>query len=405
MKASSILYRKIEVGPSALTIHVKDAKLETDLSQLTLYNGQGTGKVNVDGAAATPAIAMNFSLSGVKVEPLFEAALGMDRLTGTGKLNFDVTSTGKSQRALVSALNGKGAFDIVDGEIKGVNLAALAANAAKSLAGGTGGDNVTDFAALTGTFTITNGILKNSDLQLKSGVVPMTGAGTVDLPHRTVDYRVSPSLAGVLNVPIIVSGPWDNLSYRPDLAGARGHGQGAHQHAGRDPQQRAGRQPGSGRQPASRRQQQQQQRQRLQSAEGAVRQMSRSGRPLLRLGVADLVAELHVGRKADRDAEKSFRGGHYQRHNARRLEHLASLRLDLAGKRVLEVGAGIGDHTTFFLDRDCTVVATEPRPENCRVFAANLESSRRIGYAKVPNVTLLALGVEDIAQRVSERFD
>ncbi len=133
--------------------------------------------------------------------------------------------------------------------------------------------------------------------------------------------------------------------------------------------------------------------------------MSRSGRPLLRLGVADLVAELHVGRKADRDAEKSFRGGHYQRHNARRLEHLASLRLDLAGKRVLEVGAGIGDHTTFFLDRDCTVVATEPRPENCRVFAANLESSRRIGYAKVPNVTLLALGVEDIAQRVSERFD
>ncbi len=220
VKASSILYRKIEVGPSALTIHLRDAKLETDLSQLTLYNGQGTGKVNVDGAAATPAIAMNFSLSGVKVEPLFEAALGMDRLTGTGKLNFDVTGTGKSQRALISALNGKGAFDIVDGEIKGVNLAALAANAAKSLAGGTGGDNATDFAALTGTFTITNGILKNNDLQLKSGVVPMTGAGTVDLPNQRVDYRVSPSLAGVLNVPVIVSGPWDNLSYRPDLAGA-----------------------------------------------------------------------------------------------------------------------------------------------------------------------------------------
>ena len=90
--------------------------------------------------------------------------------------------------------------------------------------------------------------------------------------------------------------------------------------------------------------------------------MSRPGRPLLRVGVADLVAELHVDRKADREAEKSFRGGHYQRHNARRQEHLASLQLDLAGKRVLEVGAGIGDHTTFFLDRECTVVATEPRP-------------------------------------------
>ncbi|HUK59619.1 MAG TPA: DUF1698 domain-containing protein [Stellaceae bacterium] len=133
--------------------------------------------------------------------------------------------------------------------------------------------------------------------------------------------------------------------------------------------------------------------------------MSRPGRPLLRIGLADLVAELHVDRKADRAAEKSFRGGHYQRHNARRLEHLASLRLELVGKRVLEVGAGIGDHTSFFLDRDCTVVATEPRPENCRVFAANLESLRRIGYAKAANVTLMPIGVDGIARSLGERFD
>jgi Protein of unknown function (DUF1698) len=133
--------------------------------------------------------------------------------------------------------------------------------------------------------------------------------------------------------------------------------------------------------------------------------MSRPGRPLLRVGLADLVAELHVDRKSDRDAEKSFRGGHYQRHNARRLEHLASLQLDLFGKRVLEVGAGIGDHTTFFLDRDCTVVATEPRPENCRIFNATIESYRRIGYAKAPNCTLLPIGVEEISARIAERFD
>ena len=163
---------------------------------------------------------MNFSLAGVKVEPLLQAAADTDRMTGTAKLNFDVAGSGKSQRALISALNGKGAFDLANGQIKGVNLVALATNAAKSLTGGTGGDNVTDFGSLTGTFTITNGILKNSDLQLKSGVVPMTGAGTVDLPNRHVDYRIVPSLVGMLSVPIIVSGPWDNLSYRPDLAGA-----------------------------------------------------------------------------------------------------------------------------------------------------------------------------------------
>jgi len=62
--------------------------------------------------------------------------------------------------------------------------------------------------------------------------------------------------------------------------------------------------------------------------------------------------------------ESSFHGHHYLRHNQRRQEHLASLGLPIAGASVLEVAAGIGDHTTFFLDRGCTVVSTEARPEN-----------------------------------------
>lgn len=54
----------------------------------------------------------------------------------------------------------------------------------------------------------------------------------------------------------------------------------------------------------------------------------------------------------------------YQRHNRRRQEHLASLLLPIAGKTVLELGAGIGDHTSFFLDRNCSVTVTDARPEN-----------------------------------------
>jgi FkbM family methyltransferase len=56
--------------------------------------------------------------------------------------------------------------------------------------------------------------------------------------------------------------------------------------------------------------------------------------------------------------------------NARRLEHLASLELPLSGRDVLEVGAGVGDMTSFFLDRGCSVTAIEPSPENVACFAA-----------------------------------
>ncbi len=59
----------------------------------------------------------------------------------------------------------------------------------------------------------------------------------------------------------------------------------------------------------------------------------------------------------------------------RRQEHLDSLGLDLVGRTVLEVGAGIGDHTTFFLDRGCRVLSTDGRPENLAVFLDRFDLS------------------------------
>ena len=73
-----------------------------------------------------------------------------------------------------------------------------------------------------------------------------------------------------------------------------------------------------------------------------------------------------------------FHSPAYLRHNQRRLEHLASLGLDLNGGNVLEVGAGIGDHTHFFVERQCHVTALEARPENLRVLRAR--------YPEIPSL-------------------
>jgi 2-polyprenyl-3-methyl-5-hydroxy-6-metoxy-1,4-benzoquinol methylase len=50
--------------------------------------------------------------------------------------------------------------------------------------------------------------------------------------------------------------------------------------------------------------------------------------------------------------------------NEARLAHLASLDLPLDGRTVLEVGAGVGRLTSFFINRGCSVVVTEARSEN-----------------------------------------
>jgi len=78
-----------------------------------------------------------------------------------------------------------------------------------------------------------------------------------------------------------------------------------------------------------------------------------------------------------------FRSNSYIRHNQRRLEHLASLNLPINGKSVLELGSGIGDHTSFFLDRGCTVTAVEARARNVALMRRRFGHRIRIITADV----------------------
>jgi len=220
LSAGGLQYRKIQVGKSALALRLNDGRFEADLTQLALYNGAGKGKVMLDGSAAVPAVDADFTLTNVQIQPLLRDAADLDRISGTGAFTMAVNGHGKSEREIVGALNGKGDLSLANGAIKGVNLATIVKNPAAAIQGAVGASQQTEFASLSATYTIANGVLHNNDLQLKTEV-PMTGAGTVDLPHRTVDYKLAARIGGT-TVPVLVNGPWDNLSYRPDVAGIVG---------------------------------------------------------------------------------------------------------------------------------------------------------------------------------------
>jgi Methyltransferase domain len=88
----------------------------------------------------------------------------------------------------------------------------------------------------------------------------------------------------------------------------------------------------------------------------------------------------------------------------RRQEHLASLGLDLVNRTVLEVGAGIGDHTGFFLDRGCKVLSTEGRPENLTVFRERW--LRQFGwYKNIHNLEIAQLDVDHPPANFARTFE
>ncbi|ARJ67944.1 hypothetical protein WV31_00445 [Magnetospirillum sp. ME-1] len=228
LTCAGILVKKIKVGKSALRLVIKDGRLAADLSELALYQGAGKGRVALDGSQPGVGLDAAFQLKGLQAEPFLTDAADTDRLSGTGNFDVAVTGQGKTQRQIVSSLNGKGALTFLNGAIKGINLAAMARNVATAFTGGSASAEKTDFAELGGTFTIVKGILTNNDLALKSPLLRVEGKGTVDLPQRSVNYRIDPKVVASLEgqgggnaagivVPILVTGPWDNLSYRPDL--------------------------------------------------------------------------------------------------------------------------------------------------------------------------------------------
>jgi AsmA protein len=229
LSVGSITVRQIKIGKSALKLVLNNGRLNADLSQLELYKGTGKGKLGLDGSQPGIGLDASFDLKGLAAEPFLKDAAAFDRLEGTGNFNIQVAGRGKTERALVSSLNGKGAVTFLDGAIKGINLAEMVRNVGTAFSGGGGGAQKTDFAELGGTFTIANGIVSNKDLALKSPLLRVEGAGTVELPPRTVHYRVEPKAVaslqgqggaadlGGVTVPVIIEGPWEKLTFRPDL--------------------------------------------------------------------------------------------------------------------------------------------------------------------------------------------
>ncbi len=224
LSANAIQYGKIKIDRSTVALRLKDAHFAADLTDFAAYQGTGKATVTLDGSGAEPALSVVCNMANVQVEPVLTDAINLDRLTGKGNLDVSVSGHGKSERAIISSLNGKGGFNVADGEIKGLDLLKLL-NSATSIVGsgvnaltGGGSGNSTKFARLTGTYTMTNGIMHNNDLVLDAPGLQAAGAGTVDLPTQRVDYKVTPKVAG-LGVPVLIQGPWDNLSYLPDVAG------------------------------------------------------------------------------------------------------------------------------------------------------------------------------------------
>ncbi|MGF1474948.1 MAG: AsmA family protein [Geminicoccaceae bacterium] len=231
LRVEGLIVQDIEIGASHVVAKADAGVIDVTLDEMAFYGGNGSGQIVADLSSGDQAkITERFSLQGVNALPFLTDAAQFDRLEGTLDLETSVETQGNSQRSFVQNLNGSGKATFLDGAIVGINIAALVRNAGGLL--GDDGESVkTDFAELSGSYDIKNGVLTNNDLSLQAPLLRVSGNGTVNIVEKTVpNYRIEPkavaSLEGQggsadrrgIQVPVVVSGPWSDLSFKPDLA-------------------------------------------------------------------------------------------------------------------------------------------------------------------------------------------
>jgi AsmA protein len=203
--------------------------LQVQSNPLQAYGGTVNLSLN---ATSAGAINLAFAANGAEAEPLLHDFANYDRVSGTIALQAKLAMSGGSQRAFINSLSGNGSVAFKNGKLKGVNLAGLIHNVTRRITGGSQSeDDSTAFSDLSGTFTISRGIVTTRDFRMDSPLLRVTGEGDADLPNWQEHFLLKPKLVASLTgqgggneagltIPVKVDGPLDHPHYAPDLEAA-----------------------------------------------------------------------------------------------------------------------------------------------------------------------------------------
>lgn len=186
-----------------VTVAAKDGLVRVHPAGAKMYEGSYSGNVTLDVRGKEPRIAMDEKLSGVQIGPMLTDMTGDARITGKADIAVKLNAAGNDPEAMRRTMNGNASFSFLDGTVKGMNVLgeirrAYALVRGKPAPAATGTPDQTDFSALTGTAVITNGLVRNDDLLLKSPVMQLAGKGTANLVNEQLDYGVTANLVDVL---------------------------------------------------------------------------------------------------------------------------------------------------------------------------------------------------------------
>lgn len=237
VKIGQLQVANVKASNVRLEVKTNNGRFDVAPHSANLYNGSLSGALSVN--ANNNQIALKQTLTNISINPLMKDALDKDLLEGRGNVALDVTTGGTTVTAMKKALGGAASVNLKDGAIKGINLAqtfretkALFSGRKDAVQQARKTDR-TDFSEMAASFRIAAGVAHNEDLSVKSPFLRLGGTGDINIGEGSMNYLAKAAVVNTsggqgakeldhlkgLTVPVRVTGPFDNLSYKIEFAG------------------------------------------------------------------------------------------------------------------------------------------------------------------------------------------
>lgn len=222
-----------EIAPLSSEAALAGGILKCHFADLGAYGGLANGDLTVDASGSHPSYTLHSDLAGIRALPLLQNLAAFDKLDGKLQARLDLRSSGASQHAIMSNLDGTASILFRDGAIRGINVAQMVRSLTTNPLSGwpEAKERVTDLTQLAASFRIEKGQATTSDLDLVGPLVRVTGGGTIDLGEQTLALQVDPKLVMTtegqgrssdpvgLGIPVAINGPWAEPRIYPSVAG------------------------------------------------------------------------------------------------------------------------------------------------------------------------------------------
>ena len=193
-----LLIKKLTVNQLQLQqvrMPVKNRNGVMRLNPLTanLYQGISRSDITINSNKDQPEFKLNQQLSNVQLAPLLKDLLGEAKASGKANISARLSSKGLTAASMTSGLNGTAQFNLVDGEVKGIDIPKMKRQLESTLkqqAVPEPSEEATAFSDANGTAVIRNGIITNNDLRATLSHARIGGKGVVSLPANSIDYTL-----------------------------------------------------------------------------------------------------------------------------------------------------------------------------------------------------------------------